>query len=207
MWPICGHLPHQKKDWESGRLIFNVSTRKCQRAFGGWSKSRKYNLHPFSGMWWTLSFTPYLPASCPGLPCNASSSALTFPSPGAFFLFPSCEFLLLCSSLTGWCFILASLFFYSLYSHPISAFQLICKIIIFLNPNFSSDLSCAPGDAPAVCLPWNAHWHPSPPVRDGLTAYLFLHRHGLSEAFTWWVPLSPQMPKPENPAALNPLPS
>lgn len=206
MWPICGHPPHQKKDWESGRLRFNVSTRKCQRAFGGWSKSRKYNLHPFSGMWWPLSFTTYLPASCPGLPCNASSSALwCFPHlvlslpflwvpPTLFFpyrlVFHSCF-----------------LFFYSLYSHPISAFQLICKIIIFLNPNFSSDLLCAPGDAPAICLPWNAHWHPSPSVRDGLTAYLFLHRHGLSEAFTWWVPLSPQMTKPENPAALSPLPS
>ena len=31
MWPLCGHLSHQKEDWESGQLRFNVSTRKWPR--------------------------------------------------------------------------------------------------------------------------------------------------------------------------------
>lgn len=69
-WLVCDHFSHQKKDWMSGILRFNISTRKWKRVFRGRNKLRKHNLHPFSGMWQVCSFTTCLHSSYPFLSCN-----------------------------------------------------------------------------------------------------------------------------------------
>ena len=71
MWPLCGHLSHQKEDWESGQLRFNVSTRKWPRRLRKGRSVMSDSLQPHR---------LYSPWNSPGQ--NTGMGSQPFPSPG-----------------------------------------------------------------------------------------------------------------------------
>ena len=89
MWPLCGHLSHQKEDWESGQLRFNVSTRKWPRRLRKSRSVMSDSLQPH-GL--------YSPRNSPGQNTGVGSLSLLqgiFPTQGSNPGLPHCRQVLL----------------------------------------------------------------------------------------------------------------
>ena len=85
MWPLCGHLSHQKEDWESGQLRFNVSTRKWPRRLRKGCSVMSDSLQPH-GL--------YSPWNSPGQNTGVGSLSLLqeiFPTQGSNPGLPHCK--------------------------------------------------------------------------------------------------------------------
>ena len=85
MWPLCGHLSHQKEDWESGQLRFNVSTRKWPRRLRKGRSVMSDSLQPH-GL--------YSPWNSPGQNTGVGSLSLLqgiFPTQGSNPGLPHCK--------------------------------------------------------------------------------------------------------------------
>ena len=88
MWPLCGHLSHQKEDWESGQLRFNVSTRKWPRRLRKSRSVMSDSLQPH-GL--------YSPRNSPGQNTGVGSLSLLqgiFPTQGSNPGLPHCKWIL-----------------------------------------------------------------------------------------------------------------
>ena len=85
MWPLCGHLSHQKEDWESGQLRFNVSTRKWPRRLRKGRSVKSDSLQPHR---------LYSPWNSPGQNTGVGSLSLLqeiFPTQGSNPGLPHCK--------------------------------------------------------------------------------------------------------------------
>ena len=88
MWPLCGHLSHQKEDWESGQLRFNVSTRKWPRRLRKGRSVMSDSLQPHR---------LYSPWNSPGQNTGVGSLSLLqeiFPTQGSNPGLPHCKWIL-----------------------------------------------------------------------------------------------------------------